>query len=244
MASQFKRQFSVLDIGANYGWFGQRLVRDFDCVYFAIDNKVIDPHPRIWHIKRHLSAQKLLDLSRCESFDMVLCLSVLHHFEDYTMAFQAAKRLGWLSVYEIPGKDDSGALAPERHEGIQSLFTEGAELGWFDSHVSNTKRPAYCFKMQPFITEQTLDAALRGACGYCSYKLYCDHEHSVIEIDRKPIVKENEVREFIPGMNAYNFQLLGGEVEIPKDDGLPDYQPWNFIIGDGIHRIDTFHVKP
>lgn len=174
---------------------------------------------------------------------MVLCLSVLHHFEDYKMAYQAVKRLGWFSIYEIPGKEDTNALAPERHAGIQSLFEEGAEMGFFDSHVSDTKRPVYCNKMQPFITEQTLDAGIRGACGYGSYKLYCDNENSVIEIDRKPIVMENEVRDFIPGMNAHNFQLLGGKVDIPEDDGLSDYKPWNFIIGDGIHRIDTFHVK-
>ena len=89
LASKFNRQFSVLDIGANFGWFGQRLVRDFDCVYVGIDNKTIDPHPRIWHIPGHFSGNDYLHLSRSEHFDIVLGLAVLHHFPDYVDAYNA-----------------------------------------------------------------------------------------------------------------------------------------------------------
>lgn len=242
LACQYKRQFSVLDVGANYGWFGQRLVRDFDCVYVGIDNKVIDPHPRIWHINKHLTAQQYLDLSRCESFDIVLCLAVLHHMDDYKKVFQAMKRLGVWAIFEIPGVDDVNARAPEKHEAIAELF-KGEPIAQFKSHVSDSLRPWYIYRMTPFITEQSLDAAERGVCGYGAYKIFSDFNQSVIEIDRRPVLNIPEVRELIPGMNAHNFQLLGGEVEIPQDDGLSDHKPWNYIIGDGIKRIDTFHDK-
>lgn len=242
LVGQYKRQFSVLDIGANYGWFGQRLVRDFDCVYVGIDNKTIDPHPRIWHINSHMNAQALLNLSRCESFDVVLCLSVLHHFPDYKKACAAAKRLGQWSIFEIPGEDDTGALAPERHKGIADLFP-GEPIAEAPSHVSDTMRPMYMWKMEPFITEQTLDAAERGVCGYGTYKIRSDFEMSMIEIDRRPTLSAKEFRDFIPGMNAHNFRLLGGEVDIPEIENHPDPFAWNYILGDGIHAIDTFHDK-
>ena len=242
LACRYTRQFSVLDIGANYGWFGQRLVRDFDCVYVGIDNKIIDPHPRIWHINKRLTAQQYLDLSRCESFDIVLCLAVLHHMDDYKKTLKAMTRLGVWSMFEIPGPDDVNARCPEKHKDIAKLFN-GESIAEFKSHVSDSMRPWYLYRMEPFITEQSLDAAERGVCGYGSYKIFSDFNLSVIEIDRRPVLSKVETRKLIPGMNAHNFNLLGGKVDIPEDDGLSDYRPWNYIIGDGIQRIDVFHEK-
>jgi SAM-dependent methyltransferase len=242
-AKQYNRQFSVLDVGANYGWFGQRLVRDFDCVYVGIDNKTIDPHPRIWHINRHITTGELCCLSRCESFDLVLGLAVLHHMKDYAAAFNAMRRLGHHSLFEICGPGDVNARGYERHEGIAKLFGNVEPVATFESHVSDADRLWYGHSMPPFISEQTLDAAARGCCGYAHYKINADFDECNILIDRKPIKMDDEIRPFIPGMNLHNFRLLGGKVDVPEDDGLADYQPWNFIIGDGIHRIDTFHAK-
>lgn len=239
---QFKRQFSVLDIGANYGWFGQRLVRDFDCVYVGIDNKTIDPHERIWHINRHVSAKELGALSRSESFDIVLGLSVLHHFKDYERAWNAMKRLGHWVFVEIPGPEDENAVGNDRHKGIAKIFCNAKPIAGFKSHVSDTMRPMYLWTGEPFIVEQSLDAADRGALGYANYTLYSDFRQSLIEIDRCPIIPRREIRYFIPGMNAHNFRLLGGEVEIPETNH-PDNHPWNYIIGDGVKSIDTFHIK-
>jgi hypothetical protein len=242
LASKYKRQFSVLDVGANHGWFGQQLVRDFDCVYVGIDNKVIDPHPRIWHINRHITPGELLCLSRCESFDIVLGLAVLHHMEDYEAAFHAINRLGHFAFFEICGPGDVNARAYERHEGIAKLFS-GEPMATFESHVSDADRLWYLYATAPFISEQTLDAPNRGAPGYATYKISSSFDECNILIDRRPIKMEEEVRPFIPGMNLHNFHLLGGKADVPEDDGLSDYKPWNYIIGDGIHRIDTFHVK-
>ena len=244
LAEMYKRQFSVLDVGANYGWFGQKLVRDFDCVYVAVDNKTIDPHPRIWHIKRHMAAQEYGALSRSDNFDIVLCLSVLHHFKCYVQAYNAMKRLGHWVFFEIPGPEDSNAKGHERHEGILSLFDGGTPIEKFPSHVSDTLRPMYLMKSEPFIVEQSLDACDRGAMGYATYKIHSDFNRCLIEIDRTPVKAKKEIRDFIPGMNAHNFRLLGGKVEIPELDNHPDPCAWNYIIGDGVKPIDTFHIKP
>jgi SAM-dependent methyltransferase len=243
--SHYKRRFSVLDIGANYGWFGQRLVKDFpNCVYVGVDNKTIDPHERIWHIPRHITERELCDLSRSEQFDVVLGLSVLHHFKDYSAAYHAMTRLGEFGFFEIPGKDDTGALAPERHEGIRAIFDAIGEAEYsFKSHVSDCMRPMYIMKSTPFLLEQSMDAASRGAPGYAKYSLHQDFAQAIIEIDRTPMNPVKEIRTFIPGINLHNFKLLGGQVEVPEANGHPDYKPWNYVLSDGPYPIDYVHKK-
>jgi len=185
--SQFNRPFSVLDVGANYGWFGQRLVRDFDCVYVGVDNKTIDPHPRIWHINRHMKAAEYGALSKSETFDVILCLSVLHHFEDYDRAFNAMKRLGQWVFFEIPGPKEDGAVGGSaRHQAIRNIFGDAGSLAEHPSHVDNTIRPMYLMQSEPFLVEQSLDAADRGAMGYATYKIHSDFNRCLIEIDRTP----------------------------------------------------------
>ena len=257
LASRFKRPFSVLDVGSNYGYFPVRLMEDFPgatCV--LVDDKEVVPVlkenrmlDRSVVIKRKVAAKELESLARSESFDIVLGLSVLHHFEDYERAYNALRSLGWWTVFEIPGEDDLGAAFPERHKKIQDLFA-GGELGYyksvdsyitsFPSHVSDTTRPLFILENTPFIAEQSLDAADRDAPGYTKFELEVDFDHAYF---RKGV----ERRDFIPGMNLYNFMRLGGvwpspevvEPTLEEFSHLPDRQPWNFIVGKGIAPIDT-----
>ena len=43
LAAQFNRPFSVLDIGANYGYFDFRLMEEFDCTCVMVDRKLNMP---------------------------------------------------------------------------------------------------------------------------------------------------------------------------------------------------------
>jgi hypothetical protein len=189
-------------------------------------------------IKRKVTAKELESLARSESFDIVLGLSVLHHFEDFERAYNALRSLGWWTIFEIPGVDDVGAANPERHDPIRHLF--GRETGHFQSHVSDCERPYFVLENSPFIAEQSLDAADRDAPGYSKFELEVDFNHSYF---RKGV----ERRDFIPGMNLYNFMRLGGvwpspevvEPTLEEFSHLPDRQPWNFIVGKGITPIDV-----
>lgn len=251
LAAMYNRPFSVLDIGANYGWFGQQLVRDFpNCVYFGVDNKVIDPHERIWHINRHHTGTTYLALSSCEQFDIVLGLAVLHHIPDYREAYVGMRQLGQFTVFEIPGEGEKGAAGEDRQEGIRELFQSYTPIATFDSHVDGTKRPMYVVENKPFIKTQSLDALVRGAPTYAKYYLFWDFDEAKICIDRRdgyigrpkdcpPI----ELRDYIPGMNAHNFRILGGKVDFEPSEDHPDPTPWNYVLSDSIRPIDTFHEK-
>lgn len=244
LASKFNRQFSVLDVGANHGWFGHRLVRDFpNCVYFGIDNKTIDPHPRIHHMPCHVSAGALRELAKCDQFDIVLGLSVLHHFPDYETAYFAMRGLGWWTVFEVPGEDDKHALAPDRHHGIQNLFKDEVPHAWFPSHVSDTERPMYVIENKPYLKTQSIDAEHRKAPTNRTYNLpVWNFDECRIEILRPSTTDER--RDYIPGMNAHNFRMLKGKVDVPIEEDHPDPWPWNYILGDGLHAIDNTDKQP
>lgn len=368
LAAKFKRPFSVLDIGSSYAYFDTRLMGEFDCCCIMVDNKltfdilgvngVLD---RSVVICDHLSAAKLEALSRSEHFDIVLGLSVLHHFDDPERAYKAMRDLGWWTVFEIPGEGDVGAAHPEKHEAIRQLFVEdvprgetsvdveqysdgkllemwrrtrtlsrqgedlssgilqdmscrvdekaqaaalaieqgtaqegerkvlreylfesggldetalrelqqheqsnaprelqssaGSRLavsgvpprktrpikptGYFDSHVSDVKRPYFILENQPFIFEQSLDAADRDAPNHSKYEIRCDFEQNWF-------VKDGVPKPFIPGMNLWNFERLKGvhpprgaiDRELDRWKAHPDFQKWNFVVGFGITPID------
>ena len=249
LCGKFNRPFSVLDIGSNYGYFDVRIMEDFPqttCV--LIDDKEVVPVlkenrqlDRSVVIKRKVSAKELEALARSESFDVVLALSVLHHFDEPERAFNAIRNLGWWSIFEIPGVDDVGAAFPEKHEAIRGLF-HVEPSAYFESHVSESNRPLYVLENPVGITEQTLDAADRDAPGHQKYELEVDFDGAYF---RKGV----ERRGYIPGMNLYNFIRLGGvwpspevvEPTLQEYGSLPDCKPWNFIVGHGLTPIDMEH---
>jgi len=223
-----------------------RLMEDFpQAVCVLIDNKEVEPVlkenlmlDRSVVIKRKVTAKELESLAKSESFDIVLGLSVLHHFDEPERAYRAIRNLGWWSVFEIPGEDDIGAAFPEKHAGIRSLF--GDPDGHFDSHVSETRRPYFVLENVPHIEEQSIDAGDRDAPGYSRYELEVDYDSSRF---RKGV----ETRDFVPGMNLYNFIRLGGgwptgqliDLECEQYKDHPDFYPWNFVVGKGITPIDA-----
>ena len=253
LAKRFNRPFSVLDIGSNYGYFPVRLMEDTEAVCVLIDDKEVVPVlkenlmlDRSVVIKRKVTAKELESLARSESFDVVLALSVLHHFDDPERAYKAIRNLGWWSVFEVPGEDDVGAAYPEKHQAILDLF-HVEPSGHFDSHVSECMRPYFVLENQPHLEEQSIDAADRDAPGYTNYHLRVDFDGAYFGKSQQQVPDEmTETRPFVPGMNLYNFIRLGGgwptneliELEVEQYKGLPDFQPWNFIVGRGITPID------
>ena len=257
LASRFNRPFSVLDIGANYGYFDFRLMEEFDCTCIMVDRKLIMPlikgneveNRAVW-INRHIDAETLKSLSKCEHFDIVLGLAVLHHFENPALAYEAMCDLGSYTFFEIPGDDDFGATHPERHRMIKKLFENEIPIDYFPSHVSSCKRPWYLIESDPVLIEQRLDAADADAPQHSRYFIDNDFDKSVITIKRAGAYTDNEVRDYVPGMNAWNFKLLGGghpsqsyiEDEMEKTKEVhKDWKQWNYILGYGIKPIDEMY---
>jgi hypothetical protein len=251
LASKFKRPFSVLDVGANYGWFSFSLMSEFNCCAVMIDDKPIGdliakhaPDRSVW-LNTHVTGHELKRLSRSEHFDIVLGLSVLHHMEDFEEALDGLLHLGSHVFLEIPGEGDVNATGKDRHNAIRWALSDHAPIAWFNSHVSLSRRPMYHIECDPSLFEQTVDARERDAPDYGQYRIESDFERSMIRIHREGRPHLSEFREFVPGMNAHNFVQLGGGHPTEKHirskmiPGHPDNHLWNYVLGFGVKPIDT-----
>jgi len=88
-AKKFRRPFTVLDIGANLGYFSIRLTEDFpDCTVVAIEGiygnwlkQILEENgnTRVVLLQKTFTLENLRTLSEVEHFDMVLAMSVIHH---------------------------------------------------------------------------------------------------------------------------------------------------------------------
>jgi 2-polyprenyl-3-methyl-5-hydroxy-6-metoxy-1,4-benzoquinol methylase len=93
--SKYNRPITVLDIGASQGYFSFNIARDFDatCVMIEVnyrdsDNitdqlldlcKLNTDLDNIIFLEKRITADDLTMLGKCEHFDVVLCLNVVHH---------------------------------------------------------------------------------------------------------------------------------------------------------------------
>lgn len=83
-----ERPFTVLDLGAYTGYFATRIAEDFDARVTAVDDfpgLVEAASDRVTVMSKRLGVDGLLHLPR---FDVVLALSVLHHFKDWPAALR------------------------------------------------------------------------------------------------------------------------------------------------------------
>ena len=253
VASKYHRRFSVLDIGCNYAYFDFRLLEDFDCVPVVVDTKplrdLIDRNEAklIWLAKR-VTAQELYKLSQCESFDIVLALSVIHHFDDWQLAVDSLLNLGKDVIIELPG-DEPHAVGYENQKAIRDyvLKKDHELLLESESHVDpGVIRKMVLLKGRDDIHHQTMDWQERDT-PQVDVLVLSDYQKKTITIEHKRTYEE---RPFIHGMNLWNFKLLNGQYPAgltskvksalnEMDRFHDDLRPWNFIIdGEKLHPID------
>ena len=278
----YNRKFSLFDLGANLGYFSFRAAEDFDATCIMVDNRPdLAPLLRqnrglntVW-LNARLSPDQLAALTMCESFDVALALSVLHHFGDqWLLVLAALRRMADWVIVEIPAADDEGSvnghLGGPMREHIEAI--EGVELLMeFPSHKSGRMRPMFLIPgTQPKKLEwQTIDAPHRKVKKLRNVEIQSDFDQKRVLIQRDPSVvtkkapggeggatgevyeHQDEERDFIPGMNLWNFIQLNGTYPVDPANMLirkasamdpphDDLRPWNFILdGQELHPIDN-----
>jgi len=261
VADRFTRPFSVFDLGANLGYFSFRLAEDFDCTCIMADNReelrelcAMNNQPRAMWLNTRLSPDGLEALGESEYFDIVLAMSVLHHFGPrWKSALDGLIKMGMHVIVELPAKDDKGTLnaeyAEEMHRYMKAINAE--LLAWFPSHKSGKPRPCFLIRgRSAVINRQTIDAEARGAPDVQGVTVYPTYIGIDVRIAHGGVSPCAENRPFILGMNLWNFLLLKGTWP-PKQRVISaakaaldevvgdDLEPWNMIIqGDEIKFID------
>lgn len=251
-AARYDRPFSVFDLGANAGYFSIRLAEDFPhATVVAADDK---PQLRknaeanglanLIVLPKRLSGLSLLRLASCERFDLVLALNVLHHIQDWPEAMSALKAMAHRLIVETPPEGDVGAAHPDRHGPIMAGLAGAEFIAEFPAHTTaGLMRPVLALKGadETSLSAQTIDARERNAPAMSKHVIRRSYSDARIVFDR------GEDRDFVPGMNLWNFALLSGawprnpagmvEAEVARIEAQgqwpDDLRPWNFVLSAG-----------
>jgi SAM-dependent methyltransferase len=150
VASTWKRPITILDIGANLGFFTVKLAKNFDSTVVALEGvygdwlqEILEANhlENIVLLKKVFSLDDLRKLAEVEHFDLVLALSVVHHFDnEYDEIIDVIKSLGDISLIELANEKDACGQNVVRNSYIPK---ESKLLGYYDSHLEDGKRPMF-----------------------------------------------------------------------------------------------------
>lgn len=150
IASTWRRPFTVLDIGANLGYFSLHLAKNYNCTVVALEGIYGDwlkdiasanSLNNIIILNKVFTIDDLKTLSEIEHFDLVLALNVIHHIDgDYQNILDIVCNLGDISIVELAVEDNACGQSVVK----QSYIPVNSKLiGYCDSHLANTKRPLF-----------------------------------------------------------------------------------------------------
>jgi hypothetical protein len=250
---QYQRPFTVLDVGAGFGYFGLRIVRDYPeatVVMLDFDHRLrkvveLNQPPRTIVLEKLMTVNDFWKMSECEHFDVTLLLSVLHHFEEWRSVLVGCLRMSDLTIVETPDSNDRGACGQHLITDIDLCMQrlERICLGNTPSHTSQIHRNMYeiTTPYETGIRRPWLNPTL--GCYPVPLPI-----HSTFT--EKTITKASVPHTWIPGINLWTYHVMGGAyptrsniVDTLRSFPIPaehhgDIRPWNFILGDGLHLID------
>lgn len=249
--AEYDRPFTVLDLGANLAWFSLKATDEFDCVAVAVEwvyasemRRVLEANraTRVVGLRQRIDGQWLRRLAEVEHFDVVLALSVAHHFDQpFTTTVELLRQLGDQVILESATEDHACGQARVK-EAMMSMPIDARLLGGVVSHLGGW-RPTYL--MQGNKKGQTRP-----------YMGSPDFSRTNIEIVSTPRHKQyvnlrrDEQRNWWPGINLMTYLASGGMWPTRNDvagmaeiewSGKPhgDIRPWNMILsGDRVRLID------
>jgi len=253
-AERFNRPFTVLDIGANYGYFSIRLMEDFDCVavmgeyfpqYYEELTRLVDVNDcnKGIVLQHRFTQDSIRNLARVEHFDLVLAMSVVHHIDgDVNETIRLIRDLGDHVIIEVANEPNACGQAQVQSTVIDN---DWEHLGTGRSHLASSVRDIYSMQQ----------SRSRFGLRYfgCPPELVAGHE--VVSDDSRKMIRfdhKTEERDWIHGINLVSFKHYGGIYPTddsirdalgnltPSDSPHGDIRPWNIIIsGRDLHLIDA-----
>ena len=261
LKKRYNRPISVLDIGANFGYFSFRIQEEFPgSVITMIESKHAT---RLIKLCKEIGAENaivldtLIDsdqlhtLADCEHFDVVLGLNVLHHIGDIENSFAAIERLGDTIIIETPDPKDEGACGQKNLEGLYNKFIkEYTIIEKFNRHTSNISSP---LGVKDF-KKTTLEKRYWDSKPY-NNKIIIESTSTNKTFTH---TEKLESRDWIHGINLRTYQYLNGRYPCRETlvDNIvnfdfsnhEDLNPWNLILtGNTVVPIDSKdnrHKKP
>lgn len=269
---KYNRPITVLDIGANLGYYSFRLSSEFDCTSVMIEGAEVYQKALLDLIKQQKCTDRLIllgtrvdletlqELSKCEHFDVVLALRVVHHFlEPFHEVIDAIVSLGGFTFFELPtaGEDTVRARARVQreladHSKVLANY-EYDEVGEFSIHVGSTMSPMYLVENPK---KKMITRPFYGSPRHVQHSVESTFDSkSLIKAD--PLKRGELVNDWVAGINLYTYHMLNGlfpdrrkvarrieSYALPSGSPLTDIRPWNFILsGDRMALIDHTSVN-
>jgi SAM-dependent methyltransferase len=253
VASQFQRQFSVLDLGANLGYFAIRLIEEFDCIVVCCEGTYANwlraiaskaARNRIVVLSKTMTIEDLERMSECESFDLVLAMSVVHHVgAPVARTIAALRNMAWKLIVELP--TEQTACGPDRVKEALAydwVADGGQLLGHSFSHLPGEARPTILLEGWADVHERAYMFSPRP----CGVKIQRDWHHA-------SVVKNDNIQAYVPAINLHTYLCLNGVWPVPVEAWAEDLallasqrhgdvMPWNFLIHTGGLKPIDFHT--
>jgi len=131
------RRFTILDVGANFGYYSIRLLEDFPLAFAVLiqpydEAKVLkkvielntDIKDRVIILNTECNKENMIRLSECEHFDLILCLNILHHFKDPLDIYEAFKQMTRQLIIETPPVNDVNSCGQQNLEAIFNIVNK------------------------------------------------------------------------------------------------------------------------
>jgi len=261
LKERYDRPISVLDIGANFGYFSFRIQEEFPgSVVTLIESKHAKRLIKLCQetdaedtivLDELINTEQLNTLAGCEHFDVVLGLNVLHHIGDVEKSFDALERLGDTLIVETPNPQDDGACGQKNLDYLyEKVMSEYNIIGEFKRHTSNVDSPIGIKDVK----KTTLNKRYWDSKPYKN-NITIESTGNTKKFHHK---EKNETRDWIHGINLRTYQYLNGQYPSRKTLAKnikninstlhEDLNPWNLILkGSEIVPIDCKdfrHTKP
>ena len=239
---RWKRPFTVLDFGANLGYYSLRLVEEYDCTVVAVESIYTDwlmnvlnenKQDRVILLDKKFTLQDIQALSEVEHFDLVLALSVMHHVEGgtYEEILEAFASLGDVMISEIALE---GPACGQNIVKDAYVPKNAKVLGKPKSHLDGSERILFVSEHRKrTLAKSYIGTPLRDT----ALDIHSDYYH-------KDYVKSGAVRQWWRGINLKTWMEMGGirpsvdEIVEMCEKEKPDFMKGDMIHGDlAVHNV-------
>jgi len=245
---RYNRPITVLDLGANFGYFSFRLAEDFPGVYVIVEagqeesvylkelcEKNDNKNVIFWNHRINLG--ELNYLSNREQFDVILAFNSIHHFmEPYNEVLKILNKMTDFIFLEHPSPNESETCNIERvqNESLDfSIFEHHETIGKTLCHTTEYKTSRDLKFIQTNISSiRHIEMLSNFNDKIALFKDKCQSSEWVNGINFNHFLRFNGI---YPN-NDYIIDMLNYcEVE-----GGGDIEPWNLVMtGNSIELIDS-----